>query len=134
MKTLIVSAVLASFALLSAGAQAADVGHDKTRAEVVAELAQAKADGQYTFGNLDYPPAMPQTSSLTRAQVKAQLAQAKADGQYTFGNLDYPPQQVASADDQNGQAKRNEVVAELAQAKADGQYTFGNLDYPPAQG
>jgi anti-sigma28 factor (negative regulator of flagellin synthesis) len=133
MKTLIASAVIASFALLSAGAQAADVGHDKTRAEVVAELAQAKADGQYTFGNMDYPPAIPQTSSLTRDQVVAQLAQAKADGQYTFGNLDYPPQ-VAQADDNNGQATRAEVVNELAQAKADGTYTFGNLQYPPANG
>jgi hypothetical protein len=133
MKTLIASAVIASFALLSAGAQAADVGHDKTRAEVVAELAQAKADGQYTFGNMDYPPAVPQTSSLTRDQVEAQLAQAKADGQYTFGNLDYPPQ-VAQADDHNGQATRAEVVQQLAQAKADGTYTFGNLQYPPANG
>jgi anti-sigma28 factor (negative regulator of flagellin synthesis) len=133
MKTFIASAVVASFVLLSAGAQAADVGHDKTRAEVVAELAQAKADGQYTFGNMDYPAAIPQTSTLTRDQVEAQLAQAKADGQYTFGNLDYPPQ-VAAASDNNGQSTRAEVVHELAQAKADGTYTFGNLQYPPANG
>ncbi|MFC4277252.1 DUF4148 domain-containing protein [Achromobacter aloeverae] len=28
----------------------------KTRAQVQEELAQAKANGQYTFGELDYPP------------------------------------------------------------------------------
>ncbi|WP_152900515.1 DUF4148 domain-containing protein, partial [Achromobacter xylosoxidans] len=28
----------------------------KSRAEVQQELAQAKASGQYTFGELEYPP------------------------------------------------------------------------------
>ena len=28
----------------------------KSRADVQAELAQAKASGQYTFGELEYPP------------------------------------------------------------------------------
>ena len=82
---------------------------------------------QYTFGELDYPPALPQTTSLSAQEVQAQLQQAKVSGQYTFGELEYPP--VAAA---TGSAKsRADVQAELAQAKASGQYTFGELEYPP---
>ncbi|KOF52866.1 MULTISPECIES: DUF4148 domain-containing protein [unclassified Achromobacter] len=62
-----------------------------SRAQVVQELQQAKANGQYTFGELDYPPAQAQTTSLTREQVREELAKAKANGEYTFGELDYPP-------------------------------------------
>jgi hypothetical protein len=127
MKTLIASALLASFAFVSAGAQAADVGQDKSRAEVVSELAQAKADGQYTFGNLEYPAPIAQNREESRQQVQAELSAAKADGEVTFGNLSYPPE--ASA---NTNASRAEVQAELKDAKADGSYTFANLDYPPA--
>lgn len=34
----------------------------KTRAQVEQELAQAKANGQYTFGELDYPPKTPRSN------------------------------------------------------------------------
>ncbi len=33
----------------------------KTRAQVERELAEAKANGQYTFGELDYPPKAPRS-------------------------------------------------------------------------
>ncbi len=130
MKTTIASILFASLAFAAVGAQAADVDHVKSRAEVVAELAQAKADGQYTFGESQYPAPITQTASLSRAQVESQLAAAKADGQVTFGNLAYPPKAVASVQSES----RDQVQAELAQAKADGVYTFGNLDYPPVNG
>ncbi len=56
------------------------------------DLAQAKANGQYTFGENDYPPVTAvSTSGKTRQQVKDELARAKANGEYTFGDLDYPP-------------------------------------------
>ena len=58
------------------------------------ELQQAKINGQYTFGELQYPPvaAAPATKTAkSRADVQAELAQAKASGQYTFGELEYPP-------------------------------------------
>ncbi|MCY1517745.1 hypothetical protein D9M68_524420 [compost metagenome] len=56
------------------------------------QLQQAKFNGQYTFGELEYPPvsAAP-ASAKSRADVQAELAQAKASGQYTFGELEYPP-------------------------------------------
>jgi len=107
MKTL-ATALMLSLGLLSAGAQAAPNAEPNnlpyqgvygqtdanapTRAQVQAELAQAKANGQYTFGELQYPAAQTgSTAAPSRDQVKAELAQAKASGQYTFGELDYPP-------------------------------------------
>lgn len=116
-----------SLALAGVGAQAAGVEQAKSSAQVATELQQAKASGQYTFGELDYPPALPQSTSLSSQEVQSQLQQAKVSGQYTFGELEYPP--VAAA---TGSAKtRAEVQSELAQAKASGQYTFGELEYPP---
>ncbi|AZY52573.1 DUF4148 domain-containing protein [Bordetella avium] len=106
MKTLS-TAVLMSLTLLTAAAQASQNiepnnipyqgvygqqdSQAKTRAQVAQELAQAKADGQYTTGELDYPPALAIQSGKSRAEVAQELAQAKAKGEYTFGELDYPP-------------------------------------------
>ncbi|EHK67907.1 DUF4148 domain-containing protein [Achromobacter arsenitoxydans] len=126
MKTLATTLFL-SLALAGVGAQAAGVEQAKSSAQVATELQQAKASGQYTFGELDYPPALPQTTSLSSQEVQSQLQQAKVSGEYTFGELQYPPVIAAT-----GSAKtRAEVQAELAQAKASGQYTFGELEYPP---
>ncbi|TRM53977.1 DUF4148 domain-containing protein, partial [Achromobacter sp. LC458] len=48
--------------------------------------------GEYTFGELQYPPVIATSASAkSRAQVQQELAQAKASGQYTFGELEYPP-------------------------------------------
>jgi len=103
------SALLVSMSLLSAGAYAASPNIEPnnvpfqgvygqvdtnapSRAQVAAELAQAKAAGQVSFGDLDYPPAQATAvTGKTREQVRAELAAAKANGQYTFGELDYPP-------------------------------------------
>lgn len=90
MKTLATAVMLSM--TMATGAQAADLGAEPTRAQVQAELVQAKANGQYTFGELEYPAAQTgSTAAPSRDQVKAELAQAKASGQYTFGELDYPP-------------------------------------------
>ncbi|WP_315138827.1 DUF4148 domain-containing protein [Achromobacter marplatensis] len=126
MKTL-TTTLLLSLALVGVGAQAAGVEQGKTSAQVATELQQAKATGQYTFGELDYPPALPQGASLSSQEVQAQLQQAKISGQYTFGELQYPPVAAAPA----AVKTRAEVQQELAQAKASGQYTFGELEYPP---
>lgn len=80
-----------SLALASAGAHAAGDEQSKSRAQVAAELQEAKLSGQYAFGELDYPATQPHTSSLTEQDVRAQLQQAKVNGEYTFGELDYPP-------------------------------------------
>ncbi|HYG45136.1 MAG TPA: DUF4148 domain-containing protein [Bordetella sp.] len=108
MKTL-ATALLVSMGLLSAGAYAATpniepnnvpfqgvYGHvdsnAATRAQVQADLAQAKAAGLVTFGEQDYPAVQVSTAAgKTRQQVRDELADAKANGQYTFGELDYPP-------------------------------------------
>ncbi|MDQ1758487.1 DUF4148 domain-containing protein [Achromobacter aegrifaciens] len=126
MKTL-TTTLLLSLALVGVGAQAAGIEQAKSSAQVATELQQAKISGQYTFGELDYPPALPQTTSLSSQEVQAQLQQAKVSGQYTFGELEYPAAVSAPAS-----AKTSaEVQQELAQAKASGQYTFGELEYPP---
>ena len=107
MKTL-TSALLVSMSLLSAGAFAASPNiepnnvpfqgvygqadqNTPSRAQVAADLAQAKAAGLVTFGESDeYPVAVASNTGKTRAQVAAELAQAKANGEYSFGELDYP--------------------------------------------
>ncbi|CAB3884906.1 MULTISPECIES: DUF4148 domain-containing protein [Achromobacter] len=127
MKTL-ATALMLSMSVLAAGAQAAEADQGPTRAQVQAELQQAKASGQYTFGEEGYPAAIAPKSTLTSQQVQAELQQAKNAGEVTFGNLDYPP--VAAAE-QATSLTRAQVRTELAQAKSEGLVTFGNLDYPP---
>ena len=106
MKTL-TSALLVSMSLLSAGAYAASPNIEPnnvpfqgvygqvdanapTRAQVVADLAQAKAAGLVTYGEQEYPVEVAFHSDKSRDQVVAELAQAKANGEYSFGDLDYP--------------------------------------------
>lgn len=108
MKT-VATAVLTSMTLLSAGAFAASpniepnnvpfqgvYGHVEaetpSRAQVVQDLAQAKAAGLVTSGEQDYPPVQAHSDAgKTREQVRQELAQAKAAGQYSFGELAHPP-------------------------------------------
>lgn len=126
MKTL-TTAILLSLGL-SAGAYAADIQSPLTRAQVQEALAQAKASGAYSFGELDYPAVQAQASHVTRAQVQQELDQARAAGLVTYGEEQYPPQAAVGHD---SHLTRGEVRAELAQAKASGEYSFGDLDYPP---
>ncbi len=62
----------------------------KTRAEVIAEFNQAKADGSYIGSGEIYAMQSVQinashTSDKTRAEVRAELNQALADGSYLRG-------------------------------------------------
>jgi len=75
-------------------------------------------------GELDYPPAVEQTSALTRAQVVAELQAARAAGQVTFGETEQAAAPVASST-----LTRAQVQAEAAEARAHGAYAFGELDY-----
>ena len=61
-----------------------------TRAEVVAELQQARVAGQTTFGETEEPATPVAASTLTRAQVQAEAAAAKAHGPVAFGGEGYP--------------------------------------------
>ncbi|WP_251864276.1 DUF4148 domain-containing protein [Achromobacter sp. Marseille-Q4962] len=129
MKTL-ATALMLSMSVLAAGAQAAETDQGPSRAQIQAELQQAKASGQYTFGEEGYPAAIPAQSTLSAQDVQTEMAQAKLAGEVTFGNLDYPP--VAQAESTS--VSRADVQAQLAQAKDEGVVTFGNLDYPPVRG
>jgi hypothetical protein len=54
----------------------------KTRAEVKAELAQARADGTIPNYSIDWQPAPAKAAStLTRAQVRADLVTAEHNGE-----------------------------------------------------
>lgn len=67
----------------------------KTSDQVAAELAQAKANGQYSFGQEDYPPAVMSQQSESRAQVEQELQQAQMQGQMASDQEDYPPPAMA---------------------------------------
>ncbi|MGB3435652.1 DUF4148 domain-containing protein [Achromobacter sp.] len=67
----------------------------KTADQVSAELAKAKANGQYTFGDEDYPPPVMSNQSETRAQVEQELQQAQIQGQMASDEEDYPPPAMA---------------------------------------
>ena len=63
-----------------------------TRAQVVADLQDARAQGLVTTGELAYPPVARQAGSqVTRAQVRQELSAAQAAGLDMSGELDYPP-------------------------------------------
>jgi len=61
-----------------------------TRAQVIAELQQARAAGQVTFGDIDEPAPQVAASTVTRAQVHAEAVQANAHGPVAFDGEGYP--------------------------------------------
>lgn len=68
----------------------------KTSDQVSSELARAKADGQYTFGQEDYPPAIVSTGpGESRAQVEQELQTAEMQGQMASDQESYPPMPMA---------------------------------------
>ena len=119
--------ILASVSLLAlAGAAMADTG--KTRAEVEAEVIQARAAGTLDVNDTNYPPSAPATSHLTRAEVQAQVLQARADGtldQQT--DPDYPRLVLAPS-----KLTRAQVQAELVQARNEGVLDPTEATYPLA--
>ncbi|ARP93601.1 DUF4148 domain-containing protein [Bordetella genomosp. 13] len=61
----------------------------KTRAQVEAELAQAKAQGRVSFGEQEEPDYAKSPAAPTRAEVQRDLSQARSNGTVTFGDLEY---------------------------------------------
>jgi len=102
MKTItavIAVAVLSAGVLLADGAQAADVS--KTREQVKAELAEARANGELVNYGSDfaYPPVQQAQAknvgtAKTRAQVLAELHEARANGTLDAMNNDASPAPV----------------------------------------
>jgi predicted RNase H-like HicB family nuclease len=87
--------LLVAFAL--AASCGAALAHDlstvaaqgKTRAQVLEELKQARADGSLYVGDAEYPK-LPFVPTKTRAQVLEELKQARADGSLDVGDAEYP--------------------------------------------
>ena len=103
MKTL-ASALLFSASLLASGAYAStpadtpEGGSPATfqtssvsRANVVADLNQAKANGEVAYAEADAPFRAVASSGTTRAQIAAAAAQARANGQLSFGESNNRP-------------------------------------------
>src|SRR5471030_1172541 len=81
--------IVASVALLAvAGFAMADSG--KSRAEVQAEVVQARAAGLLDTNDATFPVIPAVASTLTRAQVHAQVLQARAAGQLDLNEANYP--------------------------------------------
>jgi hypothetical protein len=92
-------------------------------------MSSAYAGSRAPSGELDYPPAVEQTSTLTRAQVLADLQAAKDAGQVTFGELELPKTPVASTT-----LTREQVKAAAEQASSNGAVSFGDQDNQPFRG
>src|SRR5476651_2341847 len=81
--------IVASVSLLAvAGFAMADSG--KSRAEVQAELVQARAAGLLDTNDATFPVIPAVASTLTRADVQAQVLQARAAGQLDLNEANYP--------------------------------------------
>ena len=97
----------------------------KTRAEVVAELDQARADGSLNVHDNAYPVIPLTGTPRTRAEVVAEFDQARADGSLNVHDNAYPVIPLTDTP-----RTRAEVVAELDQARTDGSLEFKDPDYP----
>lgn len=97
-----VKTLIAATAIALLGSQAAfaqDVG-SKSREQVKAELAQARAAGKLDFAGQEVGlPVIPSRSVKTRLQVRQELAAARASGELepgaTYGFIDAPQVQQA---------------------------------------
>lgn len=116
MKT-IVSALMISLSLVAGAAQAAhvDAPSTKTRAQVIAELQEASAQGLLSRGEGDYPLALKTSNSKTRQDVRAELADARMAGTLSRGEGDYPPETPSDSSKTGA-----EVQAELVAYNAEG--------------
>ncbi|CAN7624860.1 DUF4148 domain-containing protein [Pseudoduganella sp. LjRoot289] len=61
-----------------------------TRAQVQAEVLQARAAGELEFSEVNYPPLAASTSALSREQVKAGVIAARATGELDLNDSNYP--------------------------------------------
>ena len=115
---------LLALALVTAGAALAEsptpdntashvFAHPKTRAQVQAELMQARADGSIKVWSTQYNPLMVAKSMLSRAEVQAALEAARASGELgIYGAEDSGATHLARA----GQTKpAGAVIAALPQ-------------------
>ncbi|GGC64272.1 DUF4148 domain-containing protein [Undibacterium terreum] len=127
---LIIAAALAiaSAATFAQDANSADVNgaSAKTRAQVIEELREARAQGLLSVPDYAYPLVQNTGSPLTRAEVVAEL-----DGARKAGTLDVSYDYPRTVVDPVAQHKsRAEVKREIAVARADGSLFVSDYDYP----
>jgi len=116
---------LAAAAALMTAAGFALADGDVTRAQVQAELVQARAAGLLDTNDATFPVIPAVASTLTRAQVQAQVVQARAAGQLDISDATYPV--IASS---GAAASRADVRAQVLQARAAGQLDLNEANYP----
>lgn len=105
----IAGSMSAAFAQQSGGEHGSATS-SKTRAEVVAELERARAEGKLNLPDHAYPGFAAAGPGKTREEVRAELRQAHADGSLNYNDPNYPFTQLA------GEGKsRQQVREELAQ-------------------
>ncbi|GIZ50070.1 DUF4148 domain-containing protein [Noviherbaspirillum aridicola] len=93
-----------------------DFKSTKTRAEVMAELRQAQADGSYALARQEVvDPAASFTGTRTRAEVIAELEQSKADGTYAVLHQEFEGQYPAAG---NGAGAGTRLAGKVRPANA----------------
>lgn len=114
-KRLVVAGILLASSSIALGQQTEFVRPDanflssKTRAQVNAELRQAKADGSYAAMHREFSaPDANFVASKTRAQVVAELERSRADGSYDALHQEY----IAADAGFKGTGTRAGVIAE----------------------
>lgn len=110
MKT-VVSAVMVALSL-SAGMATAQATSDVSRAQVLNELHQARAQGLISDGELGYPVQTAPASQKTRSQVLAELDVAFQKGEINEYGMNFTPRKATST------KSRSQVVSDLHQYQA----------------
>jgi hypothetical protein len=83
----------------------------KTRAQVNAEIAKARADGTLDVRDDEYPIAAKNGTSKTRAEVVSGIARARADGSLDINDSTYPMQPATAASKTRSEVKRERDAA-----------------------
>ncbi|NYT37033.1 DUF4148 domain-containing protein [Allopusillimonas soli] len=118
MKSLATAAMIALSFSAAGFAQAADTT-PVTRAQVIAELQQAQAQGLVTIGEEAYPADALPTSTKSRTEVLNELAAAQVAGRVSVGEAaQYPVVRI----DQGAEKSRAEVLQELHAYAASGNH------------
>jgi opacity protein-like surface antigen len=111
----VLSAAMVSLSLAAAGLAPVAANADSlTRAQVVEQLQQARAQGLLSEGQSGYPVQKPADSHVSRTAVLADLAMARANGQLNVSEAQpYPAETSASSN-----VSRSVVLAQLSQFEA----------------
>lgn len=99
--------------------------HAKTRAQVVAELNEARAQGLLSYSEADFPNMPKFISTKTRAQVVAELNEARTQGLLNYSEADFPriPESVSTT-------TRAQVIAKTNEARAQGLLSYSEANFP----